>query len=148
MKKITIADFEAFEKSWLSKIFCEWFINGNILEAEAFSIVKECEKLIQSQPNKSIKSLSKAEINSVLICKLAPSKKYLYEMKISNFSEKEEKNSAIKIFWQGERATLQEKINFMMIDKILMEPCFDKLRTEQQIGYVVSRFFSLQFFLF
>jgi secreted Zn-dependent insulinase-like peptidase len=109
IKKITIEDFEAFEKCWLSRIFCEWFINGNILEAEALSLVKEFEDFIKSLPDRTIQSLSPGTINPICVCKLEPSRNYIYELKIANFSEKEDRNSAIKMFWQGGRTTLFKK---------------------------------------
>lgn len=84
--------------------------------------------------------MPKNEINQVSSAKLEPLKQYLYEMKISSFSKKEEKNSAVKVFWQSDKTTPELKLIFMIIDKILLDPCFDRLRTDQQLGYVVFRY--------
>ncbi len=144
IKTITLSDFEIFEKNWLSRIYLEWFINGNMSECEALNLFNESENYLKSRNNRI---LPKTEINEVGACNLGEARQYIYDLKISDFSKKEEKNSAIKIFWQGNNQTPKEKIIFQIIDKILFDPCFDKLRTDQQLGYVVSRFFFKKKFI-
>lgn len=138
MKSLTFEDFSSFETRWLSKLFCEWLINGNITEAAALSIVKGFESLIASLPDRKIEALTKEAINETQCCELEPESSYLHEFEVSKYSQ-EERNSAIKVVWMGGRTTLREKVLFMIIDKILVEPCFDKLRTDQQLGYSVDR---------
>ena len=136
LKTLTYSDFDEFEKKWLSKIFLEWFINGSILEVEALKIVTDCEDYLKAL---GVKSLLKSETNECPSCKLN-TKQYIYEYHASNYSHKEENNSSIQMFWQGNFSDPKETITMKIIDRILFDPCFDRLRTDQQLGYVVQRY--------
>lgn len=137
IKEIQLDDFLSFEEKWLSKVRLEWFLIGNYSKDEALKLVKETEELIFNC--KDIQILPKNQINQTNSCLLKPQKNYLHEVYLSSFANTKEKNSGLEVYWQGLQATPSEKIIFRIIDKILFDPCFDRLRTDQQLCYAISR---------
>lgn len=120
----------------MKKAFFEWFFNGNFLETSAVEFVKNLENSIKNRVN----FLHPSEINQPKICILQENIQYSHEIELRDFENCLEKNSAIEVFWQGNPADIKEMLIFKIFDRIFMDPCFESLRTQQQLGYALMRF--------
>ena len=62
-----------------------------------------------------------------------------FEHFISEITCHEKNNSVLQICYQFEQYLPKEHFILMLINTYLKETFFDKLRTDQQLGYVVQR---------
>lgn len=111
------------------------------MENEAVEFVKTTENRLKNGDfeRNCVDFLRISEINQPKTCVLRENTQYLHEIRLSDFENFKESNSAIEVFWQGGAASPRERLFFRIFDRILMDPCFDSLRTEQQLGYAVMR---------
>ena len=136
IKNITFEKFQEFEKSWFSGLNFNWFFNGNIKNETALQIVSFSEEILLNLNVPSKNSATKIHISA---CKLLNEKKFYFEHFISEITCHEESNSVLQICYQFEQYLPKEHFILMLINTYLKETFFDKLRTDQQLGYVVQR---------
>ena len=150
-------EFLYFITHFLKKVKYEWLIEGNILYKNAekiiFKIESELHTLFGGSKDNNIihkEPLSINEIRKQRIVNLPNDKIYRY-----NFTSKDEQNesSTMLVYFQTINANFNDKDIFnqklyeryikyyilsMMLYYIFNELFYDKLRTEQQLGYDVS----------
>jgi secreted Zn-dependent insulinase-like peptidase len=51
-------------------------------------------------------------------------------------------DSAIRLYYQGEEATIEEQARFLMLANLMETPFFSTLRTEKQLGYIAFAAYS------
>ena len=113
----------------------EALFHGNVTQDRALELIKIVEdKLADTQggQRKACKPIRKSQQAVLREVQLSPntSSVYLEETSVH-------KSSCIEIYYQwGPRSTHSDMV-LEMVCQILSEPCFDQLRTKEQLGYIV-----------
>ena len=125
---------EFFEKifipNWLSSFYIESFLHGNLTKNEGLQIIKE----IENEMFKKVKHILKCQFPDERIIDLPIGKDVLIQMKEIN---EENENSSIEIVYQiGQN---YDNLNALLcvFCQIVESPFYDKLRTKEQLGYLV-----------
>ncbi|KAH0808873.1 hypothetical protein GEV33_013918 [Tenebrio molitor] len=129
-EQLTMDKLEAFIPQILSKMHIECLIHGNANKEKALQLVQIVEDRLLSTLNMSPLLPRQLLLNREL--KLEDGCNYVYE--VQNDVHKE---SCIELYYQ---CGLQSKENNMKLElfaQIIQEPCFDILRTKEQLGYIV-----------
>ncbi|RZC37709.1 insulin-degrading enzyme, partial [Asbolus verrucosus] len=129
-EQLTIDKLEAFIPQILSRMHIECLIHGNANKEKALQLVQIVEDRLLSTLSMSPLLPRQLLLNREL--KLEDGCNYLYE--VQNEVHKE---SCIELYYQ---CGLQSKENNMKLElfaQIIQEPCFDILRTKEQLGYIV-----------
>lgn len=130
VKKLTFEQLTKFIPTMFEESFSEILIHGNIKSNE----VKDIEKLVELhfKGKESIDSqLENKRLRSYLIPK---GKTYRYE---TTLKDKENVNSCIQHVIQIDIYKEELSAKSGLFAQMLHEPCFDTLRTKEQLGYVV-----------
>ncbi|KAJ3108951.1 Insulinase (Peptidase M16) [Phlyctochytrium planicorne] len=127
---ITPADIQAFYPQLLSRLFVEGFVIGNVEVEEA----KELAALIETHlAPKSFPSSVKEQTMRTLI--IPTGHKVVFERDVPNPNQP---NSSIEFNVQiGDVVDDVLRIKTMLLAQITKEPCFNVLRTKEQLGYIV-----------
>ncbi|TNN18138.1 Insulin-degrading enzyme [Schistosoma japonicum] len=129
-KDVTYEVMVNFIKQFYGQIFIEGLIYGNISEEDAISY----HEMIQSSlvKNRGSKPLLLSHITMAREIILPEDSRYLYQRYISG-----QPASAVYYYLQcGDQSTLNDTL-LNLFCQIVSEPAFNKLRTEQQLGYIV-----------
>ncbi|KAG0352292.1 Insulinase (Peptidase M16), partial [Podila minutissima] len=133
-------DIRAFQPWLLSRLQIEGLVHGNMGEAEALEACAVVETLAP-------RPLTASELLPARSA-LLPCARVVYEQEVPNPTNV---NSAIEYYFQvdyqdgdgafdekKELATLRERSAITQIlAQIIQEPCFNQLRTKEQLGYIV-----------
>lgn len=130
---LTLADLITFISELFSQIYIEGFCHGNLLEDEAISLANMFKDLFPATV------LPSEMWHTEKILKLPSGIGLLQTAHVKN---KSEENSAVEIYFQvdqdiGQSSTRATAIADLFED-IVHEPCFNQLRTKEQLGYVVD----------
>ncbi|CAH8476306.1 unnamed protein product [Schistosoma turkestanicum] len=130
-KDITYERLVRFIKEFHERIFIEGFIYGNITQEDAVSYQEMIRDLLMQKMNSQPLSLSHIFTSREVI--IPEDRSYLYQRCISG-----QPASAIYYYLQcDEQSTLNDTL-LNLFYQIVSEPVFNKLRTEQQLGYIVQ----------
>ncbi|KAJ2957690.1 hypothetical protein NQZ79_g6671 [Umbelopsis isabellina] len=126
---ITAQDIQEFYPTLISHLHLEALAHGNVTAADA----KKMLDIVQStlQP----KNLLPSQLASHRSILLPAGSKYVYQHKVS---DNENVNSALEYFAQvGNVTEIPRRARLSLLAQIAQEPCFDQLRTKEQLGYLV-----------
>ncbi|ORX57728.1 hypothetical protein BCR36DRAFT_277844 [Piromyces finnis] len=113
-----------------SHLFIEGFIHGSLSKSESKIIINSIEKIF----NPKALSLSKRLQNRCI--KLPEGKNYILN---KLHCDNDNPNSAVQYYIEiSERTTLDKRAMISLIVNLLDEPCFNYLRTQEQLGYIVT----------
>ncbi|ORX72599.1 hypothetical protein BCR32DRAFT_237726 [Anaeromyces robustus] len=113
-----------------SHLFIEGFIHGSLSKSESKIIISTIEKIFNPKPL----SLSKRLQNRCI--KLPEGKSYIYKRL---HCDSNNPNSAVQYYIEiSERTTVDKRAMISLIVNLLDEPCFNYLRTQEQLGYIVT----------
>lgn len=137
LKKITFEKVLNFHSEFLRSTWTEGLIMGNIAKDTAINIIKSAETILSQK--KDSKALSKHEIIDIRVAQIPTSSKWFfdYELKPSSSGEKEP-NSCLYSTYQVEEESIHGGLVLEVLTSYVKEPCFDVLRTTEQLGYVVA----------
>eukprot|EP01084_Bolivina_argentea_P304873 526609_1 len=137
-KDITYENVCAQYKKIFDKLYIESFIYGNISTRHSdigplYSLIDKY--LVQAMKETySIRELA-ADRSGCLI--LEPNRRYLVSFQCPN---EEDKNSAISTTYLYKVDTVADYAVLALFAHMIDAPCFDSLRTKQQLGYIVFSF--------
>lgn len=129
-ENLTLDQLIAFKPRFLEAMHIEGYVHGNAMEKEAVEILNTVRGTIQkSVPFKPLYSSQLAKDRSVCL-----SEKSSYYFEAEN---KTHANSAMEVILQT--GVENPRINMLneLIGQIFHEPCFNQLRTKEQLGYIV-----------
>ncbi|WVQ84725.1 hypothetical protein IAT38_006882 [Cryptococcus sp. DSM 104549] len=131
LEHITVQDVQAFGKEVLSRLHIETLVHGNTSREGATEIQDMLERVLH--PRK----ITSSELLSGSRCLTLPdSKEFIWEIPGPNPSEM---NSVVIYKYQvGDPADVTLRNHLSLFSQIAREPCFDVLRTKQQLGYRIS----------
>ncbi len=131
IKLLTFEEFQENSADFFKSIAFEWLAIGNITSEEIKKTAINVEKAFSREllPKSSIPKLQVLEFTKGVL--------------ISQFefllSEPKQKNSAVLVIFQDKREVKSDNfLPFWLLADILKEPYFTRLRTEEQLGYIVS----------
>ncbi|GMH33878.1 hypothetical protein BSKO_01712 [Bryopsis sp. KO-2023] len=129
LRSLTPSDVEEFAARFLESIHVEVFVHGNTTAEETLELSRD----VRSSLGSGILEASERRVNR---CKmLSEGTRYLHKVGTKN---NEEENSGIEVYFQFGPSTDREKALADLVDQMLMEPCYNILRTLEQLGYIVD----------
>lgn len=127
-------DYESFLKiipSMLSTIRFEWLALGNLKKDQIKNLLINIENKVNS------KNLETDKVCQIRSIRLEKQEKFFFEHFIE---EQRQNNSSLSLFLQNpnDPPLLEDYLLCQLLVDILKEPFFSQLRTEEQLGYIVS----------
>ena len=123
---ITLKEVQDYMLDYSQTIQADVLVYGNFYEAEAVKLAKVVENTV----NLSTVKLPDVPVRIVELPAVA--EPYLF---VDNL---EHGDSAIIKYFQAPADNVQQQVHMAMLAQVLGSPFFNALRTEQQLGYVVS----------
>lgn len=121
---------EAFIPQMLSKMHIECLMHGNVNKEKALTLVNVVENHMMSTVKVSPLLPRQLLLNREL--KLEDGCNYVYEV-----NNGVHKSSCIELYYQCGLQSTENNILLELVSQIIEEPCHDKLRTQEQLGYIV-----------
>ncbi|XP_031249701.1 nardilysin-like [Pistacia vera] len=133
LNDLSLADLKTFIPKLLSQLFIEGICHGNLLEDEAIHI----SNIFKS--NFLVKPIPVEMRHQEHVICLPSGANLVRDVSVKN---KCETNSVVELYFQIEQENGIESIKLKalvdLFDEIVEEPCFNQLRTKEQLGYVVE----------
>ncbi|XP_041476883.1 insulin-degrading enzyme-like isoform X1 [Lytechinus variegatus] len=130
MDEVTLERLQSFIPLLLSNLHMEALFHGNLAQEQAASTMESLENILKT--NTRSKPLLPSQLKRQREIQLPDGCYYTYHRNNEVHS-----NSGIEIYYQ---TAVQETKNNMMLElfcQIVSEPCFNMLRTKEQLGYLV-----------
>ncbi|XP_067023914.1 nardilysin-like [Acropora muricata] len=124
---VTLENLQDFVSGFKSKLFVESLIQGNITCQEAISLQQQLNSKLQFM---ALNSSFHPEVRSHY---LPPSECICRVMSFN----KEDDNTIVTNYFQSGPASVEENTKMELMLMRMEEPCFDVLRTREQLGYSV-----------
>ncbi|WFD35037.1 insulysin [Malassezia cuniculi] len=129
LDQVKLEDVLAFAKRLLSQMHLEMLVHGNMSSEQAASLANGVEKLLSF---KALPPAQRLPPNSLL---LPQGSNYSWTYNVANPSNV---NSSLEYFVQvGHPTDVRSRSTLALLAQIAQEPCFDQLRTKEQLGYLV-----------
>lgn len=127
---VTFDRLKAFIPQLLSKLYFEGLMHGNITKQTSLEIIDTMEKIMREKCG--TKPLSSSQHKRYRELKLPHGCYYLYQNTNAVHS-----SSCIEIYYQCGMQTTQSNMLLELFCQVISEPCFNELRTKEQLGYIV-----------
>lgn len=128
---VTIEKLEQFIKELLSRMHVECLIHGNVNKSRALELSGLVEQKL-NQTNAITLPLLSRQLLLKREYKLADGETYLFETQ-NEFH----KSSCTELYLQCGVQNDQANVFVDLVCQILSEPCYNQLRTKEQLGYIV-----------
>ncbi|WVR07976.1 hypothetical protein IAU60_005019 [Kwoniella sp. DSM 27419] len=129
LEHVTAAEVQAFGREILSRLFVETLVHGNTSPEGAKEIQEMVERVLQPR------QLTPAEIKAPRSLVPPQSSEYIIARDVPNPAEI---NGAVVYHLHvGDPTDVTLRNRLSLLSQIGNEPCFDVLRTKQQLGYIV-----------
>lgn len=126
---ITAQDIQDFYPSLISHLHFEALAHGNVTKADAKKMLDIVQDILKP------KTLLPSQLTSHRSVLLTAGSKYVYQRQVS---DRENVNSALEYYAQvGNVTEIPRRARLSLLAQIAQEPCFDQLRTKEQLGYLV-----------
>jgi len=129
---LTFADFERFMGKLLSRVSIQSFIIGNIASESGIDLIKQVEKTLSDKLGS--KSVFPSQMPEKRVIQLAKGKDYIHVSEVAN---EVEENSAVDLVFQVGIDCFCTNVLIQLWAQIAERSAFHKLRTVEQIGYIV-----------
>jgi insulysin len=126
---LTAEDVQRFLPDLLGRLHVEMLVHGNLQPAQAVELAELAESTLRHAP------LSPAELLSHRSLVLPRGSSHAWQIDVSNADNV---NSSIEYYCQvGDPSDIRQRATLALLAQIAQEPCFDQLRTKEQLGYLV-----------
>lgn len=132
IQRVSLEDVKAFHAKLLSRFFVECFVNGNATADRALEMYGATLETLQAA---GASPLPEAEFPFLPRAELLEGDFFELHGPVPNTKEE---NSAAWVYLEAGVLTPPQQAALRMITQVMREPCFNELRTQQQIGYIVS----------
>lgn len=130
LDEVTYDKVTNFLPQLLSKLYIEGLVYGNITKQKALEMTERMETILKEQAG--TRELLPSQKRRLRELQLPNGCYYLYQK-----TNSVHKSSSIEIYYQcGQQAT-QSNMLLELFVQIISEPCFNILRTKEQLGYIV-----------
>ncbi|PLW56401.1 hypothetical protein PCANC_03414 [Puccinia coronata f. sp. avenae] len=128
-------DVEAFIPEVLSRGFVESLVHGNMTAQEAKEVSALPQKIFGLAP------VSSDELKPLLPRLISKGSNLVYERPLADPSNV---NSAVDYYvGVGDMADHDVRTRLMLLSQMIQEPCFNRLRTNEQLGYIVRSYTNM-----
>lgn len=128
---ITVERLEQFIRDFLSRMHVESLIHGNANQSHAIELASLVEQKLNSTQANTLPLLSR-QLLLKREYKLVPGESYRFE------TENEfHKSSCVELYLQCGVQNDMANVHIDLASQILAEPCYNTLRTKEQLGYIV-----------
>ncbi|KAK3147314.1 hypothetical protein QOZ80_3BG0280840 [Eleusine coracana subsp. coracana] len=133
LTKLTFSDLVAFVPKLLSQLYIEGLCHGNLSVEEAMNISKIFRNTLSAQ------TLPENMRHGERVICIPDGASFVRNVRVKNDLEE---NSVVEVYFPiqqdvGKEATRLRAITDLF-SSIIEEPCFDQLRTKEQLGYTVD----------
>ncbi|CAG9861187.1 unnamed protein product [Phyllotreta striolata] len=128
--QLTIERLEAFIPQVLSKMHIECLVHGNANKAKALELVQIVEDSLTHTLSMSPLLPRQLLLNREL--KLENGCEYSYVVQ-----NEVHKSSCIELYYQCGLQSKENNVKLELVAQIIQEPCYNVLRTKEQLGYIV-----------
>ncbi len=125
LEQISMTDLQQFTAGLLQQISVEMLVSGNHGQVEAAALI---EQVAQSLTLKDIAA-------PIRIARLE-------QAAVDAHIPVDHADSVVTLYLQGAGDSLEERAKVLLLGEMLSSPFYNSLRTEKQLGYVVSAFAS------
>ncbi|KAK0078471.1 hypothetical protein PV325_002451, partial [Microctonus aethiopoides] len=129
---ITIERLEEFVPRLLKNVYIECLVHGNLTKSEALEAVKIVESELTHAGKRRIIPLLPRQLMLHREIRLEDGCHYLYVTE-----NKVHKSSCTKVYYQSGLQSTESNMHLKLLELIIEKPCFNTLRTEEQLGYIV-----------
>jgi len=130
---ISMTDLDTFRQQLLSELDIVTLSAGNISRSSSLNIANGIQSWMLGASTKAT-SVKRGEV-----AHLPADKSYSQSLDIDH------PDTGYTLYIQGAERTYQEQAKFLLLSQILSSPYYEKIRTENQLGYIV---FATNFSLF
>jgi len=125
IKAISIKDLAKFKSELLSEIEIVALSSGNISRAGSLNISTIIHSWLLGEGTKS------TNVNRGEVARLPMSQSFSMELDI------EHPDTGYTLYLQGKDKSYQEQAHFLLLSQVLSSPYYERVRTENQLGYIV-----------
>ncbi|KDQ10557.1 hypothetical protein BOTBODRAFT_36079 [Botryobasidium botryosum FD-172 SS1] len=130
LKQLNAEDVQFFISEMLSRAHIQALAQGNLFKDDAINLVTLAERILGAR------ALTPAERITPRCLLLPEGGNFVYEAPVPN---KDNVNSALTYYCQiGDVLDSRLRATSSLLAQIAHEPCFNRLRTKEQLGYIVS----------
>jgi insulysin len=140
LENISFEDLVHFHENFFKTTRLEGLFVGNMTQDQVVHVSENIEKIVTTMRGEGA-VLPREDIPEVRAVNLKTNTTWFFEH-VSKNSEVQhvEPNSSLMSVFQFEEETPFLRVLMSILGNYLKEPCFDKLRTDEQLGYIVSGF--------
>ncbi|WFD32379.1 insulysin [Malassezia sp. CBS 17886] len=129
LEGIGAADLQEYARDICRALQLEMLVHGNVTSPQALDLLARTEKQLGAVP------LSAADAAPPRSLLLPRGSNVAWRVPATN---KENVNSSVEYYLQvGDPADVPRRATLALLAQIAQEPCFDQLRTKEQLGYLV-----------
>ncbi|KAI8074834.1 Metalloenzyme, LuxS/M16 peptidase-like protein [Gongronella butleri] len=126
---VTLQDVQTTFPLFLTHLHLEALVHGDMSADQSIALLKNVEAMLEPRP------LSPSQFISNRSVLLPPGKLYVHQLAVTDLKEV---NSAVEFYIQVCDCTdVALRTRLSLISQIAQEPCFNQLRTKEQLGYIV-----------
>lgn len=130
LEHVTLSDIQHHAQELLTRTYITMMIHGNIDSEEALRIGDCVESILGSRPITAAEKLLPRSLT------LPVASNYVWEDPVPN---KDELNSSLTYYVEvGDLTDPPLRATLLLFAQMIREPAFNRLRTKEQLGYVVS----------
>jgi len=130
LEEVTLEKLVAFIPDLLGRLHIECLFHGNLTKEEAVVTADLVEKIIKE--DSKTKPLLPLQLIRHRELQLPSGCSYLFEVQ-----NEVHNNSSLEIYYQCDLQSTKSNILLELFCQIICEPCFNTLRTQEQLGYIV-----------
>ncbi|GAA98082.1 uncharacterized protein L969DRAFT_85999 [Mixia osmundae IAM 14324] len=129
LPNITRDDVQSFIPVLYESFALEGLVHGNVLKSTALDMTRMVENMLAP------KALAPADIPKMRCLLLPKATQHLLRLQAPDPAQL---NSAIEYHcYFGDDADQRLRVNLRLLGQLVSEPCFNQLRTQEQLGYIV-----------
>ena len=128
---LTVGALEKFIPQLLSWLYLEILVHGNVTEARALELADIAETTLQKEANS--RALAQSQQKHFRKVQLPFGCPYSYNKRHNEVH----KSSALEIYYQCSTEDTHANMLLELFCQIINEPCFNVLRTQEQLGYII-----------
>ncbi|XP_077468560.1 insulin-degrading enzyme isoform X3 [Stigmatopora argus] len=130
LEDVTLPRLKAFIPQLLSRLHIEALLHGNITKESALGMIQMVEDTLIEHAR--TKPLLPSQLIRYREVQVPDGGWYVYQQR-----NEVHNNCGIEIYYQTDMQTTYENMLLELFCQIISEPCFNTLRTKEQLGYIV-----------
>ncbi|PFX29777.1 insulin-degrading enzyme-like [Stylophora pistillata] len=130
LEEVTQEKLEAFIPDLLGRLHIECLFHGNLTKEEALDTAELVEKIMKE--DSKTKPLLPLQLIRHREIQLPDGCSYLFEV-----HNEVHNNSSLEIYYQCDLQATKSNVLLELFCQVISEPCFNTLRTQEQLGYIV-----------